>query len=647
MGTYHVIQDYFGLSQLDALVEPDVISVSSYWVLAVIQFKYPNTYRRVNKASFSKNFPEATEIRGMLVITSDCQSMSIMANKATHIPTLSANLLPGEANYLNEIMPGDYVMAWMMNDEATYLGVLDRIKDGKSANSFMDGLKFVGQVQNISKVLTQSPEGIKSIRFPLTAAGFTQFDTQLYYEPHLAEADGALGEMFSRYGVTINQVIGENGKGIDVNLAIPLFLNVLLGNGVQRNFGRGNDDERLRATTGKEAPYAFVIPNLVGSILNKQNQSKPGGSLAFVDILQTIIGVQKYSGDQGGEAADASEPADDAPSRIFTPDNCQASGSTLKYTGTPMLGDFVPDVPQFTNHPVWSVLRQYLNPAVNEMYATLRASSDSQIVPTLVVRQMPFTTSQYQGDLNVTRYLELPRWKIHSALIRSVDLGRTDAMRHNFIHVYANVTNTGEPTVAQQVVYSPPTRDDLDIGRNGLRGHFETVPCSHGDAIGGKGDGSDAGPKKWMELKADILMGQHLTMSGHMTSVGIQAPICIGDNIEYDGVVLHIESVTHQCSIGMSGQKTFTTTLGLTHGYRAEPGNTDLQLYPGMRHHRDAVTTDDPGESHDDRQPPNEFVEIGDGEGIGADENEAAAAQKKADDEANWAISGAAKFRMR
>jgi hypothetical protein len=66
------------------------------------------------------------------------------------------------------------------------------------------------------------------------------------------------------------------------------------------------------------------------------------------------------------------------------------------YTGTELLGTFLPVMPELTNKPLWSVLQQFLNPTVNEMYTCLRVNKDNRVVPTLVVRQIPFTTEAFQ-----------------------------------------------------------------------------------------------------------------------------------------------------------------------------------------------------------------------------------------------------------
>ncbi len=607
MGTYNLAQDFAGKTQTDPAETLESVSVSPYWVLLVIQFKYPTTYNRKSlrftidptsgvrddkdgNGSFSNFFPDAVEVRGHLVITSDCIQLSTTSTKNNHISSLNATLIRGEANYLNEIMPGDYIFAWMMNDSETYKKILNNIKSENPCNEFNDGLKFMGQVQSMRKSLTVSDSG-KTVRFSLSAAGFTQFDTQLFYETGLEERIPGLANLFKRYGASLTEILNEKGSGIDVNEAIPAFLDILLGKGVAQNLGRVNTDNRTRSTAGLDAPYGFMIPAFVGKILGKEAKAKTHGSVAFADLLDVIMGVQTYS--EGGSKGSDTD--------VFGPDNTLGFSGTRKSTGTPMMGNFVPMAPQFTNQPVWSVLNQYLNPASNEMYTCLRVNADGRVVPTLIVRQLPFTSQIYKGNLPVTKFLELPRWKIPSVLVKSADLGRSESLRFNFVHVYGQPVNSATGSyLTEQIVDHPPLRDDLDIARNGLRGWFQTIPCSAQETRSGD-------PTRWMELLADTVMSQCLTLTGTITTVGIQAPICPGDNLEWDGVVLHLESITHNCAISSSGHKEFQTIVQLTHGVRADPGETDLSIYAGVRH--EDLSGFDPGGTRSDILPSNVYLE--------------------------------------
>jgi hypothetical protein len=577
--TYDVIRDF------ELAPESEYVTVSPYWVLCVFRLKFPTTYDRNRNSSISTTYSDAVEIRGKpMIITDDCLQLQVTSTKGSYLMQASATLIDSGTNYLAEIFPGDYVMAWMVNNKLNYDELIKKLntftsQEAQAVNRFQDGLKFTGRVQSLRKRITQAPTGHRISRYTLSAVSFNEFDAQIFYDPHLAEKEPAIGNYFSKLGTSLNEITKGSGRktvSIDVNKAIPTFLDLLLGKGIPANLSRGNSDPRLQATTGLTANYAYILPDVVGKALNKTQKSTAGGLLTYADVLECIIGIQKYSGSSGVEIELPQGGIDEREAaKGFAPDGTEGGGSR-RFTGTDMLGEFLPQAPHFYNKSVWTILQQYLNPAVNEMYTCLRVNPDGFVVPTMVVRQLPFTSRHLTTSLSVTRFLDLPRWGIDPVLVKDFDLGRSDSLRFNFVHVYGDTVDHSAPFAAQ-IVRNPPIRDDLDIARSGLRPHMQTIPCAPEDTRNGS-------PKKWMEITSDILMGQQLTLTGTMVTVGIQAPICPGDNIEWDDVVFHIESVTHSCGIQPDGQKTFVTTLALTHGVRATgTGLSDLDIYAGTK----------------------------------------------------------------
>src|SRR5262249_51412223 len=95
-------------------------------------------------------------------------------------------------------------------------------------------------------------------------------------------------------------------------------------------------------------------------------------------------------------------------------------------------------------------------------------------------------------------------------------------------------------------------------------------------------------PDTWIKLVADFNMGGHLQLNGSLTCYGIEQPICEGDNVEWDDVVLHIESVSHSCSFDAStGKKRWRTSLTLTHGMTSDDAArlvafNSVNMYAGM-----------------------------------------------------------------
>jgi hypothetical protein len=51
-----------------------------------------------------------------------------------------------------------------------------------------------------------------------------------------------------------------------------------------------------------------------------------------------------------------------------------------------------------------------------------------------------------------------------------------------------------------------------------------------------------------------------------MECIGIYEPIAVGDNLEFDFVIYHIEGVIHRCTISQDGVKSFRTILTISNG---------------------------------------------------------------------------------
>lgn len=616
--TRDLLQDYFHASP------GEVVSVNPHWVIAIVRFKYPITFdRRQMKSPQTDPGVSAAAGGQTLVIHSDCTQLGITTSKNSHVSNLTATLTDSGVNYESEIMPGDWMFAWMVQNEETVYGregLLNRIRQGKPCNKAEDGLKFVGNVYSCFKDLNQDRgSGTKTVRYALQGNGFTQFDTDVVYIPELAGVDEGRSItswiQFNGYQASqflVPDVNDEKSQGaIDVNLAIPTLVQLLLGSGIktsQANPSKRNGQPgfaetqsiygNVNAAAEGEAPLTAIVPVEVGNLLGKTSRSKKGGALAYADLLEGTYGVQRY--------LDGS---------FIIPDGSRSKEAQRK-TGSPMMGKFLPNIPKF-NGPIWSILGQYLNPAANEIYTCLKENQEGNVVPTLIVRQQPFTSktfydnniSEFQKEkLSLTPFLELPRWYLDPSLVWSVHLGRSNAVRFNFIHV------TGEALLLRKNTYvtdgwirNPPVIDQADVNRSGLRAHNSTVNCNVEDQV--------LGSSKWTKLVADFFMGMHLAYSGTIVCEGIDAPICEGDNLEFDGIVYHIESITHSGSQDARGNKTFITQLQLSHGVRSDNFNPvrpepvegrqslsdDFKIFPGL--YKNDNTENDPGVSVEDKQP--------------------------------------------
>lgn len=552
---------YSILSEFTDTKDPDTISVSPYWVMAVIRFAQPLTFSRskmftgASSTSYDANSESLINERTMLVLADDVTQMSITHNKGSYISSLSATLANGDMNYLTEIQPNDWIMAWIVNDETTGLALKARIQNHEACNSFMDGLKFVGRVQSIRKMLQQAPSGHRETHYQLQAAGFKELDSSVFFDPALSQEEKSFGLWLQEQNIELSDVFTESSStsgGISTTKVIPILLKIMVGSGVSKTLAApGGVQVATGATATPEAPYAYAVPRSVLELLGQPTTSKSVPS--YADILELVIGLQKY--ENAGPAA--------TPETIFSPQG-SSSSSNHRVLNDKLLGTFQPLPVAFNGKSVWSFMEEFKNPAVNEMFTSLRVNPNGSVVPTMTVRQLPFSTSyaMENGDSSqLTGFLEVPRWFCDPILVNSLDIGKSDATHVNFIHIYGQASADSGVDLTLQIIQFPPIRDEQDIKRSGLRPHMQTVACSIDSAL--------KEPRKWMEIISDFLIGQQYTLNGTCNMIGIQAPICPGDNFEFDDTVYHIEAVTHNVGI-QQGFKSFSTSLSLTHGMRTD-----------------------------------------------------------------------------
>lgn len=611
-GTYSVLQDFGYGSD-----ETDRADLDPFWVVSVVRLGMPLSFSRQKMASITKDLTSGAMLRAdkPLVITDDITQISIGGSKKSSKKSCSFSIKQTKVNYLVEMLPGDWVFVWLMNGREDFERIIQCIDQNKPCNDFKSGLKFVGRLDSVRKSIDVDPNGgAKTSGYSVSCVGFEELETCFFYDNALASRDALekdLGQWLVRLGLDVTALFRDDAthgvKQNNINVLIPTLLDLIVGKGPSKKAviqveGPTTADNPLSATpTINEAPFSYMVPAAAASILGKKAGDTNKAVLGYSDILELMTGVQQYTAKSNDYKA-------------FIPD-LSVSNQNRRVCTQAMLGTFLPFFPEFTNKPLWQVFQQFLNPTLNEMYTCMRVTPEGNIMPTMILRQIPFTTEAFpkqesdaaddaQKDwltsafgapprdppVAATRFLSLPRWEIDPILIHHLDVGRSNATRTNFVHIFgANAYQVNNAPIQYQMVVNPPIRDDIDIMRSGMRPYMATVNCWVGDQVG-KTAGS------WMRLVADWTIGSHLTLNGSVTVVGIQAPICEGDNVTLgDDCVYHIESVAHHASISPgSGAKVWTTTLTLTNGMRdATDDVTDNEnsasltgatpIYPGFK----------------------------------------------------------------
>jgi hypothetical protein len=587
---------------------PGYISMSPSWCVAVFGESVPVTFSRNvydSLDSGSGGIMAGVQLRPghPLILTDEVVQMQISNTKRNHIKQMSLSLKSG-INFLNAsvMAPGDYIMAWCWNNEEASAPIIDRIKGLKPANYWSDGLKFVGKVHNVRKSIRVNPDGIKDVDYSVTCLGFEELETQFFYDLNLASSSFQtnIQKFMASVGLEWTKVFGEAaavaGRIQDNSgLIIEAIIDVIIGKGIgsivqdtidvpvpEFNGAR----PRVAPQANKEAPYAYLVPKAVASVLGRETKESKVAS--YAEILDSLIGVQKY-GNPDGNLPTAFSPSNSNYGREFTPGNISDDHDNYSRvrirTKEPIKGSFVPVEPSFVNKPLIQILHQYINPAINEIYCALKVNSTGSVVPTIVARQIPFSTNVIEQDplFPLTRFMELPRWVVDPTMVSSLDIGRSNATRINMVHVYGSAPTSGvNDSTTHQMVRYPPIYDTADISRSGIKAMMRTVDCNIIDS-----KRTDA--KSWMRAIADWTMGSHLTLNGTIEMTGVQSPIVEGDNLEFEGVVYHIEGVNHTCSIDDSGNKTFKTSVSLSNGMPIAPDDQvgdDFPTYPGLQNSR-------------------------------------------------------------
>lgn len=541
-------------------------SPGASWVVTIIRWDNRDT------AFMSGDF---IKTRRPLVILNDCIQVKVSNSKNS--PTQAANLIlkGGDLNYLTAISNGDYIFINMVDSEKAALKIRDKAAATNGAiNDYFDGLKFVGKIASVRKslkVIDPQDKGKKVLVYKVAAHAFTEFNNKIYFNPTLTDNDGRILRFMSHLSDEFKQMINEKTFA-NCHEILKAFMVLFLGN----KPGEGV----LKNSVGRITPNEiYQVPTRYSSLLGRKGDR-------YIQTINILMGVQEYN--QGATNL--------LPQKGFNPKLKNADQSvaanlrTIKETLQNIQGESVISTDLWNSVSVWSILKQYLNDTVNEMYTTLRVDPAGKIVPSFVVRQIPFTTEHYinreKKDSIFTRFLSLPRWKIDPALIWEEDIGREDAARVNFVQVFGQSARVDNKQAAINIQNARGNYqfDGDDIKRNGLRPLIKT---SNHDLVSeskvGEVRAQDFKASLWATLIADWTFAGHLKLNGVIQSYGIVEPIAVGDNLEHDDIVYHIEQVDHTGFISPEGKKQFRTTISLSNGVSKNNTRTDI-IYGEMEH---------------------------------------------------------------
>lgn len=534
----------------------DSHQTSSGIVISFLPFLYRDTYYGTGG---SKNVKDALSINKPLIVVNDAVRVTVTSSKESSMDQAEIVLTSGDVNYSAAVAPGDHALIWMVNNQTDFYTISNKVlNEQKNVNYLNSGLKFVGKVNSVRQQLQTDPSGKKMYRYVITLASFTEFQTQIYFNelldptmPGGSSSDKA-AEWFAQVSDQYQNLFknANNDSRLKTEDLIKFFTDVFMGPGPK-------DVSKVVKTSLTRSPNAaFLVPTQLAKYMSLPLGEKAEKSIGvqYTDVLQRVFGQQTFS------------------NKMF-PD--VQSGSKGYFQCKPLKGGTLVPPANFNNTTLWSILTQFMNPALNEMYTALKyvdSGGRKGIFPVLTLRQIPMTTDKISSKFRdkATFFSNLPRWKVDlNYPILNYNLGTSDAERFNFFQVYTNnisVDLDAQTAMRKQIEEGNYRIDNPDIVRSGPRIHmtFSDTEAAYG---------ANSNINEWAELIADFYANGHLKMNGSITLAGIQEPISVGDNFEFDNKLFHIEGISHSYECEPSiGKKSFTTTLMLSHGYYVNNG---------------------------------------------------------------------------
>jgi hypothetical protein len=605
---------------------------SNGWVVCFVTYDNPApNYERNNNTSLK-------------IIVNDAVSVSVSNTKSSFGKTAQITLKSTEDFYPSIVSNGDWCFIWMTDNETDRQRIenlLGQIESGGTANNelirYDSGLKFAGRIISCSSSDSTQATGQRTITQSVSAQSFLEFASTVYYTGTIVKLEpvipvNGVGVLTAEANAqriqdaVVQTQIAQSLEGYTKKLADAFKVMLekdpsyhspdrIICMYYLLSMGIGEPQEMLPGV-----PTTFnsgiSIPSKVAKIFNKPNASK------LWQLVDIHAGIQKF------------KPDERAWYKGFVPNLRKGLSQNMKDTGVPTKG-YVPfKFELWSNMSLWSIFSKHLNPVVNEMFTSLRLNKDGNLNLTLTVREKPLSTGlfnsiaanekYYTGKAGApstntktvkrpddgsvppeqkvqglspskkdpifrTLFGEVPRWVINESIVRSYSASTNENARVNFVMVWgrsgqAEMLNPAinlDSFMSQQFANGNYYLNPGDIARNGLR---SSIMESHYDTYFSDRS-APSYAKLWARQNADWAFNSHLKLNATLTLNGVQDPIVEGDNLEYRGILYHIESVTHNASISAAGPKTWTTTLSLSNGMLASSFD-DLNSPPLYAYHQ-------------------------------------------------------------
>lgn len=510
-----------------------------------------------NRDTYNYKGTDSLEVRKPLVVYNDAISIVTTDNKNSMSATTTIVLKCGDINYATALHPGDFVIVNLVDWEQDAQRLHDAALALKPINNIADGFKGVYKIQSVVKTLKvdRNANGGKSLFVTVTAASHTEFNNVIYYNPAIAAAFRDKGA--SLWSTAVGEYYSSKLKAeSSVQEVVKDLFKILIGQ------SRKKFDAKIKNYGNTH----FKIPSTLGSLIGRSDIKYAN------EFYNYIVGIWQDSKDTTMNSMNIGPG--------FNP-GFKEDGNMMT-TGRALAGRKSVQMENWNNQTAWSIIMGNINNVMNEMYTTHRVGPDNRIYPTIVVRQKPFTSEHFKGGSATTKFFQVPRWKISANLLYDLQTSMNEAARFNFVQVFTRqLADTAEQDMAQQIAEGNFFYDQGDIERQGLKPYVVTSNFDFPSSKNGD-NGKKLHGREWAEIVSDWIIDGHLKESGVLTFQGLIDPVAVGDNLEFDGIIYHIEGVTHIMTIS-GDKKTWTTKITVTFGMDVRSSKSG-PVYPNMEH---------------------------------------------------------------
>lgn len=489
---------------------------------------------------------DSLSTREAMPVINDCIDVTVNESKGSLNNSAEITLLSGDIDYQTAVSTGDYFIVNIVDSEEKILDLYKRVRENKAINKYDDGFKGLFKVQSVHQSLAIDGNGIKRVVYKITGYAFSEFNNTIYFNPFLVQ-EYMKSPLFFLTAVSDKWNLKiKDGNYNSVQNVIMALYDAFMGKSTRNLVG-----EPLKEGLEKTPIRPYEVPSVVMSLMGRGG--KKGN---IVDINNVIIGKQSYTSVSNPKEALNLRP------------NFNSRKGNIFVTNSHIEGHSFAKPEYFNQIKIWDILNQYLNGSINEMYTSFKPdlhSESTSIFPTLTIREKPFTTNKFakKTKRKTTPFLSLPRWVLNYDNVTSMQIGKDDAARFNFVQIFGrNQTNNPNASISMQTKAGNYVIEKEDIRRSGLRPFVVTIPFDYFE-VDSK---TVSHTPYWATLIADWLIGGHLKMSGTIQSFGIEKPISVGDNLQIGENVFHIENISHRAAIDSAGVKIFRTTISVSNG---------------------------------------------------------------------------------